>query len=78
MGFSDMRTVRSKKFGVTIEYYDSDIYYAITGPGCEEAYVFGCGYEDGRAYNLCFVPDDDEWESYHYDDSKTELLDEEE
>lgn len=78
MGFSDMRTVHSKRFGVDIEYYITDIGTAIYGPGCEEVWVFGCGYDDGMAYNLHFVADDDEWESYHYDDAGTELIEEDE
>ena len=78
MGFHDMRTVYSKKFGVNIEYYVTDVYEAVYGPGCCEVMVFGAGYDDGRAYNLHFVADDDEWKSYHYDDEGTELIEEDE
>jgi len=68
--------VHSDRFNTDIEYYKDDIDNAIYGPGCTAANVFGVG-DDGRAYNIVFVPDDDEWESYHFDDRMTELFEEE-
>ena len=69
-------TVHSNKCNADIEYYEDDILCAIDGPGCDQVCIYGVG-DDNTAYRLYFIADDEEWESYHFDDSMTELCEEE-
>ena len=55
MGYRDMHTVHSNKFGVDIDYYLGDGSFHIDDEGQEIETTWGCSADDDRGYVLTFI-----------------------